>query len=142
MTRADLHPAPRPLASVDPRPGSFPIRGTTRDATPAPSPGCAVRKNASPSRRGSRFGGILAGGMASAWDGGAAGAPSPPPDFEEVNVANRGRRKTDKTGGGFYDRIIPSQATRTACSKCGIPSPLIGADGACLKCRLQERMAS
>jgi hypothetical protein len=45
-------------------------------------------------------------------------------------------------GGSFYDRIMPSEATRTACSKCRTYSTLIGADGECLKCRLQERAAT
>jgi len=45
-------------------------------------------------------------------------------------------------GGSFYDRIIPSLATRTACSRCGTYTTLIGTDGACLKCRLQARKAA
>jgi len=42
-------------------------------------------------------------------------------------------------GGSFYDRIVPAKATRTACSRCGIPSTLIGAAGECLRCRLERR---
>jgi len=42
-------------------------------------------------------------------------------------------------GGSFYDRIIPSEATRSACSNCGGYSTLIGANGECLKCRLDRR---
>ena len=45
-------------------------------------------------------------------------------------------------GGSFYDRIVPAEASRTACSKCGIPSTLIGADGECLRCRLEKRKAA
>ena len=45
-------------------------------------------------------------------------------------------------GGGFYDKIIPTQTTRTTCSRCGIPTTLIGVDGECLKCRLQARKAA
>lgn len=42
-------------------------------------------------------------------------------------------------GGSFYDRIIPAETTRTACSKCGTHSTLIGQDGECLRCRLERR---
>jgi hypothetical protein len=52
-------------------------------------------------------------------------------------MANRGRRKTDKPG--WYASIIPAEATRTACLKCGTHSTLIGKDGECLRCRLAHR---
>jgi hypothetical protein len=43
-------------------------------------------------------------------------------------------------GGSFYDRIIPTQTARAACSRCGIHTAMIGAaDGECLKCRLTRR---
>jgi len=54
----------------------------------------------------------------------------------------RARQAAGGGGGSFYDRIVPTQTARAACSKCGIPSTLIGVDGECLKCRLQERTAA
>lgn len=54
----------------------------------------------------------------------------------------RARQAAGGGGGSFYDRIIPSEATRTTCTRCGTSSALIGADGECLKCRLQERKAA
>ena len=44
--------------------------------------------------------------------------------------------------GWYRDIIVPTQTPRAACSKCGTRSTLIGADGECLKCRLQARKAA
>ena len=45
-------------------------------------------------------------------------------------------------GGSFYDRIVPAQTPRAACSKCGTYSTLLGADRECLRCRLERRNAA
>ena len=45
-------------------------------------------------------------------------------------------------GSGFYTRIVPSEANRKTCSKCGAYSTMIGQDGECLKCLLERRKAA
>jgi hypothetical protein len=41
--------------------------------------------------------------------------------------------------GGFYSRITPVEANRSACSRCGEHSTMIGQGGECLRCRLERR---
>ncbi len=41
--------------------------------------------------------------------------------------------------GGFYDRIVPSAAPCEKCVDCHEPTRMIGADGLCLKCRLERK---
>ena len=53
----------------------------------------------------------------------------------------KARRAAGGGGGSFYDRIIPAEASRAACARCGTYSTLIGADGRCLKCNLALRKA-
>jgi hypothetical protein len=42
---------------------------------------------------------------------------------------------------GWY-RSIPVVDNRPTCTKCGTRTALLGLDGECLKCRLQERTAA
>ena len=54
----------------------------------------------------------------------------------------KARRAAGGGGGSFYDKIIPAETTRAACSRCGTYSTLIGTDGRCLKCHLALRNAA
>jgi hypothetical protein len=45
--------------------------------------------------------------------------------------------------GGFYDRIIPAQATRSACSRCGAMTAYLDQEySQCLRCVLERRKAN
>jgi len=56
-------------------------------------------------------------------------------------MANRGRRKTDKPG--WYASIIPAEATRTACSRCGTKTAYLDQQHSeCLRCVLERRKSA
>ncbi len=44
--------------------------------------------------------------------------------------------------GGFYDRIIVTQAGWSSCSSCGNKTALVDRNGECLRCLLERRKAA